>query len=247
MKELLGHVGGITELFFRAARYAVPLRLEKREFYRILEHFGVKSLPLVLLTAVITGMLMVLQTGAVVELMGATSMVGWASGVAVLREVGPVLIGVMFSGQVGSFNAAELGLMKITEQVEALSGLGVDPVRFLVFPRMLAMMLMLAVLTVYGDLFALLGGSLVSWAMFDLDPWVFVQQVLLPHPLDDLLEGVLKAVFFGLNISVVSCYFGLQVERDPWEVGVAVNRSVVVSALGLFVIDYLFALARAGA
>jgi phospholipid/cholesterol/gamma-HCH transport system permease protein len=243
MNTLLGHVGGITWLFFRAARYAVPLRLEKREFYRILEHFGVKSLPLVLLTALITGALMVLQTGAVVDLMGATSMVGWASGVAVLKEVGPVLIGVMFSGQVGSFNAAELGLMKITEQVEALSGLGVDPVRFLVFPRMLAMMLMLAVLTVYGDLFALLGGSLVSYGMFGLDPWVFLQQFTQAHPLDDLFEGVAKAVVFGLNISVVSCYFGLQVERDPWEVGVAVNRSVVTSAMGIFVIDYFFALA----
>jgi phospholipid/cholesterol/gamma-HCH transport system permease protein len=243
MNALLGHIGGITWLFFRAARYAVPLRLEKREFYRILEHFGVKSLPLVLLTALITGALMVLQTGAVVDLMGATSMVGWASGVAVLKEVGPVLIGVMFSGQVGSFNAAELGLMKITEQVEALSGLGVDPVRFLVFPRMLAMMLMLAVLTVYGDLFALLGGSLVSYGMFGLDPWVFLQQFMLAHPLDDLFEGVAKAIVFGLNISVVSCYFGLQVERDPWEVGVAVNRSVVTSAMGIFVIDYFFALA----
>lgn len=243
MTELLAHVGGITALFFRALSNVLPFRLESREFSRILDHFGVRSLPLVLITAVVVGALMVIQTGGLVTMMSATGMLGWAAGLAVLREVGPVLIGIMFSGQVGSFNAAELGLMKVTEQVEALSGLGIDPVRFLVFPRMLAMTLMLAVLAVYGDFFALLGGSLLSWILFGVDPLVFFQQLIDAHPLNDFLLGVLKAGVFGLNISVVSCYFGLQVQRDAWEVGRAVNRSVVTSAVGILVIDYLFAVA----
>jgi phospholipid/cholesterol/gamma-HCH transport system permease protein len=204
MRELLSHVGGITLLFLRALANLFPLRLESREFARVLDHFGVRSLPLVALTALIVGALMVIQTGAVIDFTGATGMVGWAAGLAVMKEVGPVLIGIMFSGQVGSFNAAELGLMRITEQVEALSGLGIDPVRFLVFPRMLAMVLMLAVLTVYGDLFAILGGSLLSWGMFRLDPWVFWQQFVGGSHALDLLMGVAKGGLFGLNIAVVS-------------------------------------------
>lgn len=244
MSGLIAHIGGITLLALRALRNVLPFRLERREFARILFHFGVRSLPLVVVTALVVGALMVIQTGVVVRSLGATGMIGWATGLAVFREVGPVLIGIMFSGQVGSFNAAELGLMKVTEQVEALSGLGIDPVRFLVFPRMLAMTLMLAILTVYGDLFAVGGGAMVSWWLFDLHPALFLDQLLSRVDVWEVLIGVAKAGVFGVNIAVVSCYFGLQVQRDAWEVGVAVNRSVVTSALGILAIDYLFAMGQ---
>ncbi len=155
-------LGGIVLVLLRILRALLPPRFDRDETWLNLYKVGVKSFPIVIMTALFTGAIMVIQSGQYVKQTGATGLLGWGAGYAVLAEIGPVLIGLMFSGRVGANNTAELGTMKVTEQIDALRALAIDPVHYLVVPRFVAMMLMLLLLTALGDLFALVGGALTS-------------------------------------------------------------------------------------
>ena len=232
-------VGGLFLFTLSILRALVPPRFDGRETWRNLYKVGVQSYPIVILTAFFAGSLMVIQTGHFVRNTGATGLLGWASGFAVFAEIGPVLIGLMFSGRVGANNTAELGTMKITEQVDALRMLAIDPIRYLVVPRIISMMVMLCLLTCIGDLFGLIGGALTSQLILGVDWRIFYYGVLEAHLLPEFLIGLVKAAFFGLSISVVSCYFGLAVRGGAQGVGEGVNQCVVASAIGIFVVDFL--------
>ena len=232
-------VGGITMVFGAIARSFLPPRLDVPETWRNLYRVGVKSYPIVVATALFTGAIMVIQSGMYVRKTGATGLLGWGAGYAVLAEVGPVLIGLMFSGRVGANNTAELGTMKVTEQIDALRALAIDPVPYLVAPRFVAMVVMLLMLTVLGDLFALIGGAVTSQFILSVDWRVFFRGVFDSHLLDEFVVGLIKAMCFGASISVVSCYFGLGVRGGAAGVGRAVNSSVVTSAVGIFAWDFL--------
>ena len=237
--ELLRTLGGLTLLLGRILVALVPPRFDARETWRNLYKVGVKSYPIVVLTALFTGALMVIQSGHFVRRTGATGLLGWGAGFAVLAEIGPVLIGLMFSGRVGANNTAELGTMTVTEQVDALRALAIDPVRYLVVPRFVSMMIMLSLLTCIGDLFALAGGAVTSQFLLGVDWRIFYYGVVESHLLGDFLVGLLKALLFGMSISVVSCYFGLTVRGGAPGVGRAVNASVVSNAIGIFVVDFM--------
>ena len=235
----LGSAGGLAILLVRILRAMVPPRFDGRETWRAFYKVGVKSYAIVVLTALFTGAIMVIQSGHFVRRVQATQFVGWAAGFAVLAEIGPVLIGLMFSGRVGANNTAELGTMVVTEQVDALRALAIDPIRYLVVPRFAAMVVMLFLLTAMGDLFALIGGAITAELLIDMPMEVFIQQVIDAQLLDEFLLGVLKGSVFGSSIAVVSCYFGLTVTGGATGVGRAVNASVVVSAIGIFFADFL--------
>ncbi|HEY6036681.1 MAG TPA: ABC transporter permease, partial [Kofleriaceae bacterium] len=182
--------------------------------------------------------IMVIQSGIFVRRFGAYGLLGFGAGYATLREVGPILIGLMFSGRVGANNAAELGTMTVTEQLDGLRALAIDPVRFLIVPRVLAMIVMLVALTVIGDLVALLGASIVGRFMLQID-WStmyfsFVEN-LKPY---DFLHGIYKSIAFGGAIAVASCYFGVTVRGGAVGVGRAVNASVVASAVSIMLLDF---------
>ncbi|MBM4387374.1 MAG: ABC transporter permease, partial [Deltaproteobacteria bacterium] len=195
--------------------------------------------PIVVVTAVFTGAIMVVQSGHFVRSTGATAYVGWAAGIAVLAEVGPILIGLMFSGRVGANNTAELGTMKVTDQIDALRILSIEPIKYLVVPRFLSMIIMLTLLTCIGDLFALLGGAWASQFLLGIDTRIFFNGVIQGHLLDEFIMGLVKGLFFGGAISIVSCYYGISVEGGASGVGKAVNNSVVASRIGIFVVNYL--------
>src|ERR1700759_4698722 len=150
-------VGGILLLGGQVLRALVPPRIDTRELWKNLYKMGNRSVPIVVLTALFAGGLMMLQTGPFVKQYGATALDGWGAGYAVLREIGPILIALMFSGRVGANNTAELGTMTVTEQLDGLRALAIDPIRYLVVPRVIAMMVMLVALTAIGDLVALAG------------------------------------------------------------------------------------------
>lgn len=232
-------LGGVLLTLWRILRAMVPPRFDGPETWMNFYKVGVKSYPIVILTALFTGAIMVIQTGAYVRQTGATGLLGWGAGYAVLAEIGPVLIGLMFSGRVGANNTAELGTMKVTEQIDALRALAIDPMHHLVVPRFLAMVVMLVLLTALGDLFALIGGALTSELLLDVDYRVFFRGVFESQLLGEYYTGLAKAACFGGSISVVSCYYGLSVEGGATGVGRAVNGSVVTSAIGIFVFDYL--------
>ena len=231
-------VGGIAVMIGRIFRRFVPLRLDGKETWRSLYRDGVKSFPIVIVTALLVGAIMVIQAAGYIEAYGAYSLLGWGAGFSILREVGPILIGLMFSGRVGANNTAELGTMMVTEQVDALRALAIDPIAYLVMPRFFSMILMMVLLVVVGDITALLGGALTSDLLIGVSPRLFFASLIEYTLLMDFLSGVIKAGAFGFAIAVISCHFGMSVRGGAVGVGQAVNDCVVASAIGIFVLDY---------
>ena len=231
-------IGGACVIFARVLRCFFPPRFDWDETWRNLYRVGVKSAPIVVVTALFVGAIMVVQSAFFVKRTGATSIIGYGVGFSVFAEIGPVLIGLMFSGRVGANNTAELGTMKVTEQVDALRALAIDPIRYLVVPRFVAMLVMLTLLMVLGDLFAIVGAALTSEAIIGLSWQVLIQDLLASHLLDEFLLGIAKACAFGISISCISCYFGLTTSGGATGVGRAVNNSVVANAIGIFALDF---------
>ncbi|MBK7073869.1 MAG: ABC transporter permease [Myxococcales bacterium] len=226
-------------------RALLPPRLDGRELVRNLHRMGNRSLPIVALTAFFAGGLMVVQSAPFVKRLGATSLAGWAAGYAVLREIGPILIGLMFSGRVGANNTAELGTMTVTEQLDGLRALAIDPIRYLIVPRVLAMLIMLTALTIIGDLVALVGAAVVAYLVLDIDwrtMYFSFADNLTPH---DFFHGVYKSVAFGAAIALTSCYFGVTVKGGAVGVGRAVNAAVVAAAVSIMLLDFFITYATA--
>src|SRR5262249_36833232 len=161
--------GGIVLLLGRVLRSLVPPSVDGRELVRNLHKMGNQSVPIVALTAFFTGGVMLVQTGIFVRRFGATGLVGWAAGYSIFREVGPILIGLMFSGRVGAHNTAELGTMTVTEQLDGLRALAIDPTRYLIVPRVVAMMVTLLCLTAVGDLVAIAGAALFAKLLLGIE------------------------------------------------------------------------------
>ncbi|HVK73513.1 MAG TPA: ABC transporter permease [Kofleriaceae bacterium] len=231
--------GGIAVLAFDVARSLLPPTLDGRELVRNLYKMGYRSVPIVVMTALFVGALMVIQFAAFVKQYGATGMIGWGTGYAVLREVGPLLIGLMFSGRVGANNAAELGTMTVTDQIDGLLALAIDPVRYLIVPRVLAMMITLVVMTMIGDAVAILGVMLASSAILDVHPLTVWYGFVDNLGVGDFLHGLAKALTFGAAIALSSCYYGLTVRGGAVGVGRAVNSAVVSAAVSICFLDFL--------
>jgi phospholipid/cholesterol/gamma-HCH transport system permease protein len=238
-------VGGIVLLTGQVLRALVPRPgaagawIDSRELWKNLYKMGNRSVPIVVLTAFFAGALMMLQAGPFVKKFGATGLAGWGAGYAVLREIGPILIALMFSGRVGANNTAELSTMTVTEQLDGLRALAIDPVRFLVVPRVLAMVAMLVALTAIGDLVALLGAAVVGRAMLEIDfssMYYSIVDNLKPY---DFLHGIYKSIAFGVAIAMSSCYFGITVRGGAVGVGRAVNAAVVAAAVSIMLLDFL--------
>jgi phospholipid/cholesterol/gamma-HCH transport system permease protein len=220
------------------ARLAPP-RVDARELWKNLYKMAVKSLPIVIVTALFTGGITVIQAAPVVERLGAHGLLGWAAGFSVLREIAPLLTALMISGRVGANNAAELGTMVVTEQVDALRVLAIDPISFLVLPRFIAITVTLLTMTLFADLLALFGAAYAGQLLIGVSPLSFYHGVtsgLLG--MGDVGNGLVKAGGFGLVIALASCHFGLSTTGGAPGVGRAVNASVVVSAAGVFFLDY---------
>lgn len=231
-------VGGLLVMAWQILRHSAPWKLDGPETWRNFYRVGVESFPIVVVTALLTGAIMVIQSGLYIQEYGAYGLLGWGAGYSVLREIGPIMIGLMFSGRVGANNTAELGTMKVTEQIDALRALAINPIAYLVVPRVLAMVVMMVLLLVVGDLVALIGGGITSQFLLGVDIELFFQSIVMYIELGDFLHGVVKAGAFGLAIAVISCHFGLNVRGGAVGVGRAVNASVVSSATAIFVLDY---------
>jgi phospholipid/cholesterol/gamma-HCH transport system permease protein len=238
MLRVAQEVGGIVVLTGQVLRALVPPRIDGRELLKNLYKMGNRSVPIVVLTAFFAGGLMTMQSGPFVKKLGATGLAGWGAGYAVLREIGPILISLMFSGRVGANNTAELATMTVTEQLDGLRALAIDPVRFLVVPRVLAMIVMLVALTAIGDLVALLGAATVGRTLLGIE-WSTMYYSFVDNlePFD-FLHGIYKSIAFGAAIAVSSCYFGVTVRGGAVGVGRAVNAAVVAAAVSIMLLDF---------
>lgn len=233
---LVAHVGGIARVLGGAV--ARLWRLDRSELLRALYNFGNASLPVVLATAGFTGVIMVLQGALYVQQYGVYDLVGWYTGFATFREIGPVLIGLMFSGRVGANHTSELATMRVTDQLAALEIMAIDVFEVLIAPRFVAMVLSLGVLVVMGNGFAVLAGALAARLLLDLEFSAFARSLVEGLGPSDFMVGVDKALVYGALIAVVSTHFALRAERGAKGVGAAVNGQVVACAVAIFASDY---------
>lgn len=212
-----------------------------------LDAIGVRSIPIVLLTGLFTGMVLALQASVQLAPFGATLFVGRFVAASMLRELGPVLSGIMVAGRVGAGIAAELGSMKVTEQLDALETLGADPVRVLVVPRVLAAALVVPLLAIIADIAGMIGAAVVSAAYLGVPMRAFAAAAAEQITLDgfvlgvipaDLVQGVLKPLVFGVILAILACHHGLRATGGTAGVGVATTRAVVSASITILVADY---------
>jgi phospholipid/cholesterol/gamma-HCH transport system permease protein len=209
------------------ARGRLPFRLSI--FFDQTDRAGVGSLPLVSLVSFFLGLTMALLTGYQLRTLGTESLVPGLVAVGFTRELGPLLTGIMLASRIGAAYTAELGTMTVAEEVEAIEAMGIGPLRFLVSPRLLAVVLLMPCLVVAANLAALLGAMLVSQWQLSISPSYFFQLVHDAVQNRDIIAGMVKSLLFGLIISLVSCYKGLTVSGGAAGVGDATTSSVVTA------------------
>lgn len=231
--------GGIGLLLSRIVARIATLNFDRSELVRHLYRMGVHSLPIVVVTALFVGAIMVVQAAPLVERFNAKALLGWAAGFSTLREIGPLLTALMLSGRVGANNTAELGTMVVTEQIDALRALAIDPVSYLLVPRFIAMVVTFFLSTLFSDVLALVGAAFVGDIVLDVDPITFYNGVTGDKlNFGDVAHGLIKSVAFGLVIASTSCHYGVNTSGGAPGVGRSVTTSVVISAIGVFSIDY---------
>ncbi len=233
--------GNALLLMARAFRYLPSIAAKRREVLNQMLIAGVYSLPPAMLVATFTGMVIALQVGLVLADWGQTARIGAIVAAAMCRELGPVWIGVILAARVGSAMAAELGTMRVSEEIDALEVMSIDPARFLVLPRVIALTVMAPVLTAYADLVGILGGAVVGKYQLNVHYEVYFREAERALQSKDILYGLLlKAPIFGLAIAVVGCTLGLAVRPSEGAQGVgnATRNSVVVSLIILIIFNY---------
>lgn len=201
-------------------------------------NIGVDTLPIVSVMAIFTGMVLATQTYMKLRVFELESWVGSVVGAAMTRELGPVLTAIIVAGRCGSSTAAELGTMKVTEQIDALESMAIDPVKYLATPRLLASLVMLPVLTIFADFIGILGGYLVSVFKFGIKGEIYIENTIEWIDQKDIWTGLIKAFFFGGIISLVSCQRGLRAYGGAEGVGRVTTQAVVFSSILILISDY---------
>ena len=201
-------------------------------------HIGYFSLPVVGLTAIFTGMVLALQSHTSFARFNAESAVATVVVLSITRELGPVLAGLMVAGRVGASMAAEIGTMRVTEQIDALTTLSTNPFKYLVVPRLVAGVLMLPLLVLVADIIGVFGGYLVSIYKLGFNPATYLQQTAKYLQADDVTSGLIKASVFGFIIALMGCYHGYQSDRGAAGVGRATTSAVVSASILILFMNY---------
>jgi phospholipid/cholesterol/gamma-HCH transport system permease protein len=235
--SIFEEVGAFGLLALQCVRVVGRRHFPMREIAVQFEAIAIRSLSIVTITALFTGMVLALQTVVSLSRFGAKPYTGSFVGLAFVLELGPVLTALMVSGRVGAGITAEIGSMTVTEQVDAIRAMGADPVQKLVLPRVVATTLGLPLLTILADILGILGGMLIahqSGITTDFYLRTVAQVVTVP----DLLQALTKTFFFGWTIAMVGCYTGLNTSGGTVGVGQATTRAVVVGSISVFILDF---------
>lgn len=239
IKLFLNEAGELSRFTGRFFSQMFKPRYEFAEFFRQCYIIGYKSLPLIGLTAFIMGLVLTMQLRPTMVLYGVESKLPEIVSIAIIREIGPVIAALIFAGKIGSSIGAELGSMKVTEQIDAMDVSGTNPFKYLVVTRVLAATLMLPVLIMLGDAVSLfgafLGVNIRSTTSFDL----FWSQAINSLSFSDVLPAYIKSYFFGFAVGIIGCYKGFNSSKGTEGVGRSANSAVVVSSIIIFIIDLL--------
>jgi len=237
--EGVAQFGRVLLMFAEAVRWTPRRPLYFHLFVQQCLHVGVYSIPVVVVTGAFTGAVLALQTASAFRLFGAENLVATVVALSMTRELGPVLTGIMVAGRVGSAMAAELGTMRVTEQIDALHTLATNPIKYLIVPRIWAATVMLPCLVIVSDVLGILAGRFITVDVLGNNPVTYYKRTVQFLDFEDIRIGLIKAALFGLSLALIGCYQGYMVRGGAREVGFAVNRAVVVSIGMIFVINYL--------
>jgi len=235
----VAEVGGLAQfcgvtmswLFSRRQKWSVLVP----DFYAI----GVQSVPVVAITGTFIGMVLAVQAYSQFEMMGLATRLGSVINISLVKELGPVLAATMLAGRVGSSMAAELGTMRVTEQIDAISALGTNPINYLVVPRFLACVLLIPLLTLMADFMGVIGGAVVSTQLLKVDSFYYWYHSRQYVGALDLMAGVFKSYFFGSAIALISCHRGFHSKAGAEGVGKAATEAFVYSFIAILVIDFV--------
>jgi len=236
--DIVDQMGQILLLFLRAVIWTFRPPFRWFLVVKQMEFVGVKSLPVVVLTGVFSGGVFALQSYYGFNLFGAEGYVGPVVALALTRELGPVLTALMVTGRAGSAMAAELGTMRVTEQIDALTVMATNPVQYLVVPRIIAGLIMLPLLTIVADLLGIVGGYLVTVKLLGVDGGLYIAKTVEYLDVADVLNGLVKALVFGLILSLIGCYKGYYTRGGAEGVGMATTQAVVFASLTIIISDY---------
>jgi phospholipid/cholesterol/gamma-HCH transport system permease protein len=219
---------------FRRPRY-VPEAISQ------MDYIGVGSLAIIVLTGFFTGGVLTLQTYQTLESYGAVDQLGYLVSISLVRELGPVLSALMVTGRVVSAISAELGSMVVSEQIDAMRALGTDPIRKLVAPRIMALLITLPLLTLITDVMGIVGGWTVSTFLYGLPSSMFINSVKDGITTDDLIGGIIKPLFFAFLMGTIACHKGLRTEGGTVGVGRSTTSAVVMASIIVIIADFILA------
>jgi phospholipid/cholesterol/gamma-HCH transport system permease protein len=230
--------GDMVRLFCQSI---AEIRHAGRSMPRVLRQMleiGYNSLPLAGLIGLFTGMIVALQTGVELKKLSLEQVIGGIVGLSLVREMGPVITAFIIAGKAGSAMSAELATMAVSEEIDALRAMGINPVRYLVMPRFLASLVMQPILTVYAIIIGIWGGALISSTYLGVGSQIFFRQLYRTVEMQDISRGIGKTFIFAAIYSIVSCYMGLKAQQGAEGVGKSTTRAVVVSLTMILVADY---------
>ncbi len=237
--RFLRAVGGVSLLASETMRCSFRGPFARREFVHQVETVGIQSLTIAILTAAFSSMVMTVQFAVQMTRFGVKEYVGSVVSLSLVRELGPALTALMVGGRVGAGIAAELGSMRVTEQVDAIRAMGADPVRKLVVPRVLATTLALPLLTIFADILGVFGAMVVARLDSGVGMTLFLESMLRSVTLEDFMHGLVKTVFFGFLLGVIACYKGLSTSGGTEGVGRATTETVVITSLVTLCVDFV--------
>lgn len=238
IREIAEQTGGLGVLTGRAVIALIRPPYEIGLWIRQMEQIGVRSLGVAGITTIFTGMVLALQTALSLPSLGIKYYIGSVVSKSLVRELGPVLTALIVGGRIGSGMTAEIGTMKVTEQIDALRSMAADPVKKLVVPKLIATLIMLPALTVIGDALGILGGLIVATSTLHLPAGLYLNDVFDSLTLGDVGSGVAKSFFFAYFIAIVGCYNGLNTTGGADGVGRATTNTVVLAAILVLISDF---------
>lgn len=236
--SVVEEIGQMAIMLVEAVLWAFRPPWRLRVWLDALEEVGVGSLFIVLLTGMFTGLVMAYQSHYAFSLFNAETLVGGTVAISLARELAPVLAGLMVAGRTGSAMTTELGTMRVTEQIDAMAVMAVNPIQYLVTPRVFATIAMMPVLTMLFNLVGITAAYLLSVHVLGVDPGIFIQKVKDFVDVNDLYKSAIKAACFGMAIALVGCYKGFYASGGAKGVGEATTSSVVTASVAILIIDY---------
>lgn len=236
--QFVTEMGRVLIFLSQTVRWTVSRPFYLKNLLKQMEQIGVNSVPVVLTTAISTGMVLALQSYTGFKRFGAETLIGAVVSLSMTRELGPVLTGLMVAGRAGAAMAAELGTMKVTEQIDALTTLATNPMKYLVVPRFVASTVMMFFLTVLGMMIGVAGGYFVGVKVLGANPVTYINQSIDNTEVTDIWYGLIKSLVFGAVVGLIGCYKGFHTEGGAEGVGKATTGAVVVSCMLILILDY---------